>query len=351
MADVPEALIDFQRRRSGEFYPKADIAIADEHLRELVVSSPRVTRSTAIEALASVGIAAESVESLGTPGTFHELFSFVNPSDRGRHVIKLNRVPEWGPDAALVMESTLVVTLPENVRRLDIGMADITRGSVPTDFQLMRFSPAPSLRSFDDDEHRAISAIAPWAEQLRYLHEVEAEGFGLAAVEPGGAVISGAAPSWAAYLNTRRDEHLDRIAAAGLVTGAEKAAAAVALDKLVDQAPDSTGRILHGDCGPHNAVDDPAGVALIDWEDALVGDPLFEVAMWATFAPERRWEAFFTAYFGSSWMPTELFWMYFLRISLAKTVVRLRFGYEDKPGRPPASQRIQRALAGLDAAE
>jgi thiamine kinase-like enzyme len=91
---------------------------------------------------------------------------------------------------------------------------------------------------------------------------------------------------------------------------------------------------------------------LIDWEDACIGDPMLDLANWATFHPERRWPVFFEAaseqgpYAQRSEMRA-LFWLYYLRVALAKTVHRIRFGVTDKPGRPPASMRIQRALKGL----
>jgi len=43
----------------------------------------------------------------------------------------------------------------------------------------------------------------------------------------------------------------------------------------------------------------------------------------------------------------ERFWTYFLRVALAKTVVRHNLGLRDRPGRPPASRRIQLALDRL----
>jgi hypothetical protein len=39
--------------------------------------------------------------------------------------------------------------------------------------------------------------------------------------------------------------------------------------------------------------------------------------------------------------------LYFLRVALAKTVVRHNLGLRDRPGRPPASLRIQRGLQGV----
>jgi hypothetical protein len=84
-----------------------------------------------------------------------------------------------------------------------------------------------------------------------------------------------------------------------------------------------------------------------------VGDPLFDLAGCALFHPERRWPALFGGYFGRPDLPADrhgAFWRYALRLALARTVMRLRFGVADLPGRAPAAARIARALQALEAA-
>ena len=64
--------------------------------------------------------------------------------------------------------------------------------------------------------------------------------------------------------------------------------------------------------------------ALLDWEDALVGDPLFDVAMVSTFHPPRRLAAFMAGYglTAPSRDEQRLIAAYFLRVALSKTVHR-----------------------------
>ena len=106
-------------------------------------------------------------------------------------------------------------------------------------------------------------------------------------------------------------------------------------------------RLLHGDLGNHNIfVQNNAVTALIDWEDALIGDPAFDVAMWLTFHPPRRHAAFLQGY-GLAAQEDGFRLrcaLSFLRIALSKTVHRHRFAYPDLPGRQPAYERIQRGM-------
>ena len=153
----------------------------------------------------------------------------------------------------------------------------------------------------------------------------------------------------------RLDDHIRCCADIGAISSEEAGQVRDTFAFGLNRVSEFTPALLHGDPGSHNVfVSERAEVTcLIDWEDALVGDPLFDVAFWATFHPERRWDAYFAGYTSD---PRETgddsvrFWIYFLRVALMKTVLRHRLGYEDLPGRSPGAGRIQRALRGLGTA-
>ena len=111
------------------------------------------------------------------------------------------------------------------------------------------------------------------------------------------------------------------------------------------------GVLLHGDLGSHNVLTDGDRLlGLIDWEDAVAGDPVYDIAFWATFHPAARRTIFLTGYRDVRALPDDFplrFWLYFVRIALAKAVHRRRFGYPDRPDRPTAAQRIRSALDEL----
>jgi len=181
------------------------------------------------------------------------------------------------------------------------------------------------------------------------VHEIRGEGAGFVDVSHPSRTLRGIHRRWDEYIDVQRAQHVAALQAAGVVDAREASAITVAFDTAREALAAVAPRLLHGDPGNHNViVRDGAEPVLVDWEDALLGDPAFDVAFWATFHPERRWAAFFDAYFAPGWRPTRRFWLYFLRVSMSKTVHRLRFGYTDKPGRPPAAARIQRALRGLE---
>ena len=111
------------------------------------------------------------------------------------------------------------------------------------------------------------------------------------------------------------------------------------------------GILLHGDLGSHNVLTDGDRLlGLIDWEDMVAGDPVYEVAFWATFHLPERHAAFLTGYRAVRPLPDDFpvrFWLYFLRVTVAKAVHRRRFGYPDRPDRPSAAHRIRYAFGEL----
>jgi Ser/Thr protein kinase RdoA (MazF antagonist) len=179
----------------------------------------------------------------------------------------------------------------------------------------------------------------------------------LAGGHPGGAdaqtPLRGLQDDWPNYLGLNLAGHVAGCVDLGAITAAEgdRVLALFAAHAGRLAADDHDARLLHGDLGSHNVLTDGTDITgLIDWEDCLAGDPVFDVASWATFQPEHRHPPFLEGYRSVRALPADFearFWLYYLRVSLAKTVHRHRFGYADRPGRPPAALRICRGLEGL----
>jgi hypothetical protein len=86
----------------------------------------------------------------------------------------------------------------------------------------------------------------------------------------------------------------------------------------------------------------------LDWENAIAGDPLFELAGLAAFKANELVEPLLEHY---HFRPPDIkrrFWIYYLRIALARTVHRARVKLPENPVYPRASMRIQLALSNLE---
>lgn len=342
--------------RASMFLVKADLGRPDMELRKLrAPSNPAAITSLARAAAQGLlGRAIESVAPTAHSATFHDvaIVTFADSLTPSRAVVRLTRRPEWGTDTGLMLESILSPALAKaGVNVPGILAMDMSRTIVSTDVQIQTVAPGESLRELDHDDARIGAWLPALARTLYRLGTVPVRGAGPLDFSATDGLV-GLHANWVDYLTLRLAEHADKSLAAGLIDRVERKRIDQAFDRMQPLASTRTMGLVHGDPGNHNVFVAEEELTLIDWEDALAADPLMDLANWATFHPERRWPSFFasiadTGPESSKAEERALFWLYFLRLALAKTVHRLRFGTPDAPGRPPASRRIQRALAAL----
>ena len=352
--DQPPLVLDTQARRSI-FYLKTDIALSDSRLRELQAEAAAalISRQPEVERLAT---------QLGWPGTATPLaagsYHLVHRLDRRNgSPLAVRSVIDglFVQDRGLLLERSTAEWLSNTNHLVPATHAVGFRADgAPFDYAVLSLASGLPLRDLGDpvlDEQPGIlSAIGA---RLLQIHAVPASGAGLIDFDrlTGGPV--GVLERWSDYITLRLEDHITACIAANYVD--ERLAQRIremfkAMGPALDQRPI---RLLHGDPGTHNVCIDPESrelTAFLDWEDALAGDPLFDVAMFSTFQPPRRMPPFMAGY-GFGQLPVaeaRLIALYFLRIALSKTVHRLRFGVRDKPGRAPGHHRIYRGVDELE---
>lgn len=339
------------------FYAKADIPVSDELLRSLGTGDMLpFARQAAATYTRCFSIQPTIVLPLARQGTWHRLFrvsSETGPTVIAR-VAMLDRVEHeqshyldrWAS------EQLSAAGLPA-VRVLAIDPA-CELGSHAC--QLLEPAPGRPLADGDHEEQQTIRLLGDLGRLLARLHTIRTEGFGLLDAAPL-AAGSTSAPrggwnSWLEYLQTNFDEHLDRCRELGAIDWRQAQRIANAFAAGTSQLGPMTPVLLHGDLGSHNIFTDGQTItALVDWEDCLAGDAVYDLAFWATFHPRRRYRALLAAYREAAEPAADFdqrFWLYYLRVALAKTVLRHRFDLRDRPGSPPASDRIHRALEALE---
>jgi aminoglycoside phosphotransferase (APT) family kinase protein len=353
---------DWYARRRRLFYPKTDLAVPDTALRSLREQSPELLGLTP-ERIAAVcrnvfSTSPSAVEPLERQGTFHRLFR-VRGVAGGTCVFRANAASDLCRDLLFHLDPWLAARLrAAGLPVLDIYAVDTSRSALPLEYEILAEARSPSLDRFHDDEPRMQRLLRRFGEFAAQIHALRLSCFGLIDVRPllsagaeTGSPVGGLHPSWWAYLELNLAAHVTACVRIGAITAREGddilALFAANADRLATLEP----RLLHGDLGSHNVLSDgTAIVGLIDWEDCLAGDPVFDIAGWATFQPEHRHPAFLEGYRAAGRLPDDFdvrFWLYYLRIALAKTVHRFRFGYADRPDRPAPSLRIRRGLEGV----
>jgi hypothetical protein len=355
----------FDAERGGIFLEKADVPLPDRQLsalRTLTAEQLGIDEGFLRQVAAAFGLDTPAVIAPAVAqGTFHRLF-VVNQPGAAARLLRISALAGSRWVGLMRLENSLAAILRARGLPVPNGeFADLVSPGGPRGVQLVDDGGGASAGALDRDEARMQVALGWIASFLARLHGIRGTGFGplsLASTELAGATDAGGCVGvhrrWDSYMLLRLGEHLHACERSGAISAEEAADIATRFERCREQLQLQVSALLHGDPGSHNFLVDASGLcAVIDWEDALLGDPWFDVAALCTFHPERRHAAVFTGY-GA--MPTPgsdvwtRFWLYFLRIAIAKTVHRSRFAYADLPGREPASRRIQLAMAKLDQA-
>lgn len=350
------ALAAFSELRRRTFYPKTDLEIPLAAL-----ASARSRRDAEIPELLGKCAAlfppgqVRRIEPLTAAGTFHLLFRIELASGESAY-LRAGFVFRDRPNFEFLIEERLHamlrargITVPEVLR------TDLSRREFPLDYQIIREARGRPLNTLErpEDQFLPEALLADLGRSMARSHGIEASGAGLLDPAALSARVAGVLPQWSDYLLLHLHEHVRTCGKSGAVSAAEAEEITSLFRRHSAQLNDSPCRLLHGDPGHHNLFADEGRIsAIIDWEDALAGDPVFDVAYWGTFVRDYLREPVLRGYQEVAPLPKDFelrYWLYYLRVAVSKTVHRQLFGYSDRPGRPPASQRIQKALRHLAA--
>jgi hypothetical protein len=338
----------FCRQRRSLFYPKTDLPYVSN------VEADRRPPPLVVAELCGRLLAAQAVTI--TPleaGTFHWLYRARFSDDRAV-IVRINALGERQRDFPLYLDSwAMKVLQARSLPALAVLQVDLSRQSYPWDYEILEEARGVPLRTFDQDEGRIQPLLSKLGSVVARVHEIATEDFGLLdlrSIVAAGATAKarGLLAAWREYIWLNLEKHVGLCRDIGAVSSTEAGKIRAVFASLAPLLDAVKPVLSHGDLGNHNVFTDGQEItALIDWEDSLSGDPVYEIAFWATFHPERRHRAFLDGYRSRARLPSDFelrFWLYFLRVALAKTVLRHRFQLADPPGRPPAARRIQMAL-------
>jgi aminoglycoside phosphotransferase (APT) family kinase protein len=350
---------DWFRQRRRIFYPKTDMPVPDGVLRgmrartlaDLGMTPDRVARAAG----SVLGVAPAGVRPLDEQGTFHRVFRLSGVGGSDRLILRANAAGDFLHDLTLHLDAWAGATLGRaGLPAVMVRHVDLSRAVVPFDFQVGEESPGRPLAAFNDDEPTIRLRLRELGRLVARIHLHPLDGYGLLDARPlaaGSGPPRGIWDTWPEYVRRNLDAHVESCVRAGDLTGAGADAFLSALERHAGALEVPGGALLHGDLGSHNVLTDGDRLlGLIDWEDALAGDPVYDVAFWATFQPPERHAAFLAGYREVRPLPDDFpvrFRLYFVRILLAKAVHRRRFGYPDRPDRPTPARRIHDALENL----
>lgn len=352
MATQP-GLDTYRDALGSAFHLKADIDVADEVLvalpaQKAALGDVGMTRLTEEVARLLDG-APRSIGLLPDLGTFHAVFR-IEATDGGVFYARTNLPAVPWPALDFAVDEWISATLGRRGLPVPaVRHVDLSRTRLPFDLEIVEAAAGESLTPGP--------ATAPALEALgasvARLHTFGCRRFGL--LDPASLDSerppAGVHPTWSDYLLLNLDDHVAACHATGALTSAEAAAtraAFVEAEVLLAAAPSV---LLHGDLSNRNVLVERGRIGtLLDWEDSLAGDPVFDIAGWGSFVGNhQRRDIFLEGYRTVATLPTDFelrYWLYYLRIMLAKTVHRRRFGYAPTD-HIPAATRLRPALEAL----
>lgn len=213
-------------------------------------------------------------------------------------------------------------------------------------YQVMRRARGKSLYEITDHDIKNRYYVN-LAKILIKLHNIPV-GSKFGFINPTGKYLIGLHDKWNEYLLTKYEDHVKYLIDNNLVDDefiTKKM-------KLVYFYPNDfinfRPSLLHGDLNDHNIFFKDYEISdIIDWEDALIGDPIYELAHWATFHNYEDHKFLIDSYFEFQKKPDryyQIFWSYYLRVSISKLVQLHRYGFEDLRR---AKERINLATMNL----
>jgi fructosamine-3-kinase len=357
-----QTLAAFDSLRRTIFYPKTDVA---QHaatcavLKQNLQSDLERYRQIAIDVcVAKWGAKPVAIEPIGSGGTYHLLYK-VEQFPEETYIIRLNRLPQQCVAWEFMIDAWVYSTLQSlglpTARCIDI---DCSRLNCATDYEVLTCVVGATLSVYEDavSQHMDPLLLQAVGNYVARVHNVKLAGAGPLSIQSLYALSrpEGIHASWLDYVMLRLPEHIDVCVSIGAIDQHEAAAIERIFDTYANVFKSAPTVLLHGDLGNHNFIsaDGQEIAALIDWEDCMSGDPVFDIAFWGTFFRDYMLDDFLAGYKQTKQLAHDFhlrYWLYYLRIALSKTVHRYYFGYKDHPGRLPASQRIQKALGKLQA--
>ncbi len=214
---------------------------------------------------------------------------------------------------------------------------DVSRAHCPFRFQIMACCPDPALNV----HHKAgILDLVGIAQQLgRHLfrlHAIPLDGFGFVDTDQlcRTGRLRGLDCAYRDYFLKRFDDHLGYLRRFGLLSEGDADEVVLQFRRHEPRLGLRQGVLVHRDMALWNVLGTPDRItAIIDWDDAVSGDPADDIGVLRCFHGGPFMEALMAGYTETATPPADFecrVWLHTLRNMLWKTMLRHALGYFDK---------------------
>lgn len=230
------------------------------------------------------------------------------------------------------------------VRRLgipapEIFEVDTSREKYPFSYQLMRRYDTPDLNEiYKKGRLDTGSVMFALGSMIARWQDIRTPGFGLFDSDRLRSVsaLEGLCGTYPEYYLLNLDSHLDFLVRKAFIDRSQAMSMRKAVEENRECLELESGCLVHKDIafwnilGTENSI-----VSVIDWDDAVMGDPADDLSLMACYHSWSELKPLFEGYMSVRPLPDDFerrFWMHLLRNMIFKSVIRVGAGYFEKTG-------------------
>lgn len=347
----------FWKRRASIFFSKSDLSLPTRKHKHTSPLS-RSEKNTVTTIVHHLWRQTPNAITILPRSTLHRVFKITVRAKE--YILRLNAQPEQYIECQFYIDEWIAKTL--RLRHLPtpaIYRVDTSRTICSTDYEVMEAAPGSSLYELSQTRKLTHSILVNLGKFIAKIHSIPIRGYGplMMTGRRDQAYVKGMLSSWHDYFFMQLNRHVNVCRTYGLITQPFERKIYLAVTRTENVLGTIESVLLHGDVAHHNAFANGKIItALIDWEDCLSGDSVYDIAYYGTGASTHEaWlPSFLEGYQSIRKLPKDFeirYWLYYLRISLAKAVVRLRYGTSQEERLPPIGKRITDALYMLESVD
>jgi aminoglycoside phosphotransferase (APT) family kinase protein len=241
-------------------------------------------------------------------------------------------------DDYMLAESRLMKLVSETgVPVPNVYHTDVEMKRYPVMFQIMDLIEGKSLSVYHRNNELQVDKVAyELGIYMRRLHSVKMDGFGFVDTDllKKTGTVKCLDEKYPEYFYKRLDDHLEYLSRNDLLSLGTIDEIRQLFRKYSSLLNLDTGVLVHRDLALWNVLGTPDRItAIIDWDDAVGGDPADDLGILQCFYEDDFMAHVFSGYFGDEKMSQDFqirIWLHTLRNMLWKTMIRDYMGYFKK---------------------
>lgn len=349
-----KSLQQFLSTRKEVFYPKADIIFSEKHLVKEKEKILRISEKQ-IDTIFLESLRERVVEYslITTRSTYHVLYRV--RTNKHTYVLRISALRNLYSDFTFFIDQKIQDMLSAlSISSVQVYTVDVERKLYPYDFMIMDFVDGVTL-----EDHRYSAQKNVYTDLGTIFKEIQTipvQGVGLVNIKTllKENKFSGTSSSWKEFFYKNIHDHIEKTYALKVITKKSKETIEKIFSEKLEDLENRPLVLIHNDLATRNIIFNKTKItAILDWEDAIIGDPFWEIAFVNTFLFEEKQQLYFRAFCKSLGIneaklkSSYLYWMYFLRIMLAKVATRSVSGYYNAKGVANDKQRVMTALNNI----